>query len=67
MLTFLKMILAASIGQILTWMIVQGFQNSYWGKNVREEVTRWIDQLSKHMRKQKVNKEIVDGKERTEA
>jgi len=65
MILFLKMILAASIGQILTWMIVQGFENSYWGKNIREEITRWIDQLSKHMRKQKRKKEIVNGKART--
>lgn len=50
---FLIMILAASIGQIITLLLVQGFTQSYWGRNIREEVSRWFDQLSKHMRKQK--------------
>jgi hypothetical protein len=49
---FLKMVLAASVGQIITWAIVQGFEQSYFGKNIREEISRWINQLSKHMRKQ---------------
>jgi hypothetical protein len=52
-MTFLKMILAASIGQIVVLLIVQGFAQSCWGRNAREEVSRWFDQLSKHMRKQK--------------
>lgn len=50
---FLLMVLAASIGQILTWIIVQGFEQSYWGRNCREEITRIWDNFSKHMRKQK--------------
>jgi hypothetical protein len=52
-MNFFKMILAASIGQILTWIIVQGFEKSYWGTQAREEITRFWNNLSKHMRKQK--------------
>lgn len=53
MKTLLLTILGASIANIITWAISQGFQHSYWGRNVREEVSRWFDQMSKHMRKQK--------------
>ena len=56
MKSFLLTVLAASIGQIITYALVQGFVNSYWGKNVREEVTRWFDGMTKHMRKQKDSK-----------
>jgi len=52
-MTFLKMILAASVGQIITILLVQGFTQSYFGKNAREEISRWFNQLSKHMKKQK--------------
>jgi hypothetical protein len=56
---FLKMILAASIGQIAVLIIVQGFSNSYFGRNAKEEVSRWFDQLSKHV--QKLKKENKNG------
>jgi len=56
MKSFLWMVLAASCGQILTWLFVQGFIQSYWGRNIREEVSRWFDQLSKHMKKLKEKK-----------
>jgi len=56
MKTFLLTILACSISQILTWILVQGFEQSYWGRNIREEVSRWFDQCSKHMKKLKENK-----------
>lgn len=46
-------ILGASIANILTWAISQGFEKSYWGRNMREEVSRFFDRLTKHMRKQK--------------
>jgi hypothetical protein len=46
-------ILGASIANILTFLFYQGFIKSYWGRNAREEVTRWFDRMSKHMRKQK--------------
>lgn len=55
-MNFLKMILAASIGQILVLIIVQGFSNSYFGRNAKEEVSRWFDQMSKHMTKNKEKK-----------
>jgi hypothetical protein len=50
---FLLMVLAASLGQILTIILVQGFTNSYFGRNAKEEVSRWFDQLSKHITKNK--------------
>lgn len=53
MKTLLLTILGASIANILTWAISQGFEKSYWGRNLREEVSRWFDQCSKHMRKLK--------------
>jgi hypothetical protein len=52
-MTFLKMILAASIGQIITLILVQGFMQSYWGTQAREEITRIWNSMSKHIRKQK--------------
>lgn len=53
MKTLLLTILGASIANILTWIISQGFEKSYFGRNIREEVSRWFDQCSKHMRKLK--------------
>lgn len=46
-------LLAAALGQIITFILVEGFKQSYWGKNCREELTRMWDSFSKHMRKQK--------------
>jgi len=59
MKSFLWMVLAASIGQILVLIIVQGFANSYFGRNAKEEVSRWFDQMSKHV--QKLKKEKNNG------
>jgi len=59
-MNFLKLILASFIGQILVWILVQGFTQSYFGRNAKEEVSRWFDQLSKHMRK--INKENLNVK-----
>lgn len=52
-MNFLKMVLAASIGQIIVLLIVQGFVHSYFGRNAREEVSRFFDRFSKHIRKQR--------------
>lgn len=52
-MNFWLTMLAASLGQIIVFILVEGFKQSYWGRNAREEVSRWFDQLSKHMRKQK--------------
>jgi len=57
-MTFLSTILAAAIGQILVLVIVQGFSNSYFGHNSKEEVSRFFDKLSKHVQKQKKPKVI---------
>jgi len=59
---FLTIVLAASIGQIITLLLVQGFAQSYWGRNAREEVSRWFDKMSKHMRKQKPKIDTFDNK-----
>jgi hypothetical protein len=53
MKSFLWMVLAASLGQIITWILVQGFEQSYFGKQAREELTRIWDSMSKHMTKNK--------------
>lgn len=53
MIKFLLMILASSIGQILTIIIVHGFIQSYFGRNSKEEISRFFDKFSKHIQKQK--------------
>ena len=49
-------LLAASLGQIITFILVEGFKQSYWGRNAREEITRIWDSMSKHMTKNKEKK-----------
>ncbi len=46
-------ILGASIANIFTFILYQGFVKSYFGRQAREEITRWFDSMSKHMRKLK--------------
>jgi len=46
-----KTIIGASIANILTWCLYQGFINSYWGENIREEITRIFNNFSKHVTK----------------
>lgn len=53
MKSFLFTAFASAVGQSLAFLTYQGFVNSYWGKNSREEISRWFDKCSKHMRKQK--------------
>lgn len=50
-MNFWTTVLAASIGQIITFLFVQGFTQSYFGRQAREELSRWFDSMSKHMRK----------------
>jgi hypothetical protein len=47
---------AASLGQIITLLLVQGFAQSYFGKQAREEITRIWDSMSKHIQKLKKEK-----------
>jgi hypothetical protein len=51
-------VLAAAVGQMATFILVEGFKQSYWGRNAREEITRIWDSFSKHMTKQKEKKVI---------
>lgn len=46
-------IVGASIANILTFIIYKGFVESYFGRQAREEITRWFDSMSKHMSKLK--------------
>lgn len=46
-------ILGVSIANILSWCISQGFIHSYWGKNVREEISRMFNNMTKHITKDK--------------
>lgn len=52
-MSFLTFILASAIGQILVLIIVQGFSNSYFGRNAKEEISRFFDKFSKHVQKLK--------------
>ena len=58
-MNFIETTLAATLGQTIAFLLYQGFVNSYWGRNAREEVSRWFDRMSKHMRKMREPK-IVD-------
>ena len=55
MKSFLWMVLAASCGQVITFILVEGFKQSYWGRNAREELTRIWNSMSKHVQKEKKN------------
>lgn len=55
MKTFILTILGASIAQIITWLFVRGFEESYWGRNSREEITRFFNRYCKHYQKDKNN------------
>jgi hypothetical protein len=35
-MTFWKIVIASSLGQIIGWIFYQGFVQSYWGKQARE-------------------------------
>jgi len=48
-------ILGTSILNVFTFVLYQGFVQSYFGRQAREEITRWFDSMSKHMQKQKAN------------
>jgi len=50
---FFLTVFGAATANILTFLFYQGFVKSYWGRNAREEITRWFDRMSKHMRKKK--------------
>jgi len=53
MIGFLKIALASALGQSVAFLLYQGFVKSYWGRNCREEISRFFDKMSKHMRKKK--------------
>lgn len=55
-MNFWLTVLAAAVGQMVTFILVEGFKQSYWGKNCREELTRIWDSMSKHMTKNKEKK-----------
>lgn len=52
MKTIILTIIGASIANIITWILYQGFVKSYFGTQAREEITRWFNSMSKHMRKE---------------
>jgi hypothetical protein len=49
-------VLAAVVGQMITFILVEGFKQSYFGKQAREELTRIWDNFSKHITKNKEKK-----------
>lgn len=52
---FILTVIAASTANIATFILYQGFIHSYFGKNTREEITRWFNNMSKHYKKDKEN------------
>lgn len=56
---FLLTVLGAATANVITFLLYQGFVKSYFGRNAREEITRWFDSMSKHMRK--IKKEQNNG------
>jgi len=55
-------ILGASIANIFTFILYQGFVKSYWGKNCREEMTRFFNRYCKHYQKMIINKDSKKDK-----
>jgi len=51
MKTFLLTILATAIANTCSFLIYQGFVKSKAGQNIREEFSRWFNQLFKLWRK----------------
>lgn len=43
-------ILGASIANILTFLLYQGFVKSWMGQQAREEITRWCNDLAQCFR-----------------
>jgi hypothetical protein len=52
---FWLMVLAAAVGQIITFILVEGFKQSYWGKNCVQELTRIWNSFCKHYKKMQDN------------
>lgn len=44
---FLLTALATAFGNIVVFLMYQGFVKSAIGRNFREEITRWFDQINK--------------------
>jgi low affinity Fe/Cu permease len=40
-------ILGTTIVNIIVFVLYQGFVHSYWGKNMREEITRFFNRFKK--------------------
>jgi len=59
MKTLLLTVFGASIANIITFLLYQGFVQSYWGKNAVQEVTRFINRFCKHHQKTKNNEIVV--------
>jgi len=45
MLDFLKTALATACGNILMFLLYQGFVKSKLGVNIQEEISRWFNQI----------------------
>jgi len=54
-MNFWWIVLIGSVTQILIFLIVEGFKQSYWGKNCIQEITRFINSFCKHYKKMKEN------------
>ena len=57
MKSFLLTALATGLANIISFILYKGFIKSYWGKNCREEMTRFFNRYCKHYQKMIINKD----------
>jgi len=55
MKTFLLTALATAFANAISFLLYQGFVKSYFGKNIREELTRFWNNVSKHTKWKRKN------------
>ena len=48
----IKHILTVVFANIISYLLYQGFVQSYFGKNIREELSRFFNKMSKHWKKE---------------
>jgi len=58
MIGFLKIALASALGQSVAFLLYKGFVKSYWGRNIREEISRIFDRLAKRIKRIRNKKNV---------
>lgn len=52
MKSFWLTVLASATGQAIAFLLFRGFVDSYWGKNIIQEISRVFNKFCKHWRKE---------------